>query len=234
MSQDISTQHTMGEGDRPAGTEDLLPPDRDDRDADERSRVDDDRLAAEGQEVQEVQNDQDRLEQERLADERQFDGQDLRSEQDQFAESRDSGQDWRAGQDQVPSQERMNGELGDMGPSQFEPPPQSVEQVEPVEQAAPAAGPGDREATQLFAVNEVEGLRTRWLQVQAAFVDDPRNAVQQADQLVAEVMQTLAAMFNKNKQELEGQWRREGTADTEDLRHAVLRYRAFFHQLLRT
>ncbi len=96
---------------------------------------------------------------------------------------------------------------------------------------------GDRaagERTALFGAAEAEGFRDRWRELQIAFVDEPRSAVQNADELVAEVMQTLAGMFAASKQELEGQWRRDGEVETEDLRLALQRYRSFFDQLLRT
>lgn len=84
----------------------------------------------------------------------------------------------------------------------------------------------------LFGRDDVDGLRARWIELQASFVDEPRSAVQQADQLVAEVMQTMASMLSTSKHELEGQWQREGTADTEDLRQAMRQYRSFFDKLL--
>ena len=84
----------------------------------------------------------------------------------------------------------------------------------------------------LFGRDAVDGLRARWIELQAAFVDEPRSAVQQADQLVAEVMQTMTSALSASKQQLEGQWQREGAADTEDLRQAMRQYRSFFNKLL--
>lgn len=95
-------------------------------------------------------------------------------------------------------------------------------------------GNGEFDQAPLFDSAEVERLRGRWIELQAAFVDEPQSAVRDADALVAEVMQTLAATFAEHKRELEGQWQREGSADTEDLRLALRRYRSFFDQLLRT
>jgi len=93
--------------------------------------------------------------------------------------------------------------------------------------------PPDEQRTPLFKAEQVQEYRSRWNQLQVAFVDEPRRAVQQADELVAEVIQTLAATFAEHKRQLESQWRREGEADTEELRLALRRYRAFFDQLLR-
>src|SRR6202043_2514583 len=54
--------------------------------------------------------------------------------------------------------------------------------------------PADREPKQrasgdaaapLFPSHELEALRSRWTEVQTAFVDEPRKAVEQADGLVA-------------------------------------------------
>jgi hypothetical protein len=86
--------------------------------------------------------------------------------------------------------------------------------------------------TQLFAAEESERFRDNWRTVQGDFVDDPRRAVQQADELVAEVMQTLASTFADHKRTLEEQWSRGGDAQTEDLRLALMQYRTFFQQLL--
>jgi hypothetical protein len=86
-------------------------------------------------------------------------------------------------------------------------------------------------ATQLFADQEVEGFRAHWQEIQIAFVDDPKRAVSEADELVAAVIQSLAATFAEHKSELESQWR-QGEAPTEDLRVALRQYRSFFNQLL--
>jgi hypothetical protein len=79
---------------------------------------------------------------------------------------------------------------------------------------------------------DAEDLRRRWSDTQARFVDDPREAVQTADGLVAELMQTLARSFSEHKGELETQWRSGGDPDTEELRQALRRYRSFFDRLL--
>src|SRR6476659_5656429 len=42
---------------------------------------------------------------------------------------------------------------------------------------------------------ESQQLRSRWDAVQTGFVDEPRQAVEQADQLVAEAMKRLAEVF---------------------------------------
>ena len=84
----------------------------------------------------------------------------------------------------------------------------------------------------LFGDDETRQFRTRWTDVQSAFVDSPRSAVERADSLVAETMKRLAEMFADERSRLEGQWDRGDNVTTEDLRVALQRYRAFFDRLL--
>jgi hypothetical protein len=84
----------------------------------------------------------------------------------------------------------------------------------------------------LLADNDLSGLRSRWDDVQAAFVDNPKECVQKADTLVAEVVEQLTTGFSEARSRLEAQWARGETASTEDLRVALKRYREFFQRLL--
>ena len=84
----------------------------------------------------------------------------------------------------------------------------------------------------LLAGDELERFRSRWEEIQAGFVDEPRRSVEQADGLVAEVMQRLAASFSDERSRLESQWDRGEQVSTEDLRVALTRYRSFFNRLL--
>ena len=86
--------------------------------------------------------------------------------------------------------------------------------------------------TPLFPENESTNFRNHWTEIQAAFVDEPRRAVEQADTLVAEVIKRLASSFADERSKLEGQWGRGDNVSTEDLRVALQRYRAFFDRLL--
>jgi hypothetical protein len=101
--------------------------------------------------------------------------------------------------------------------------------------ASPAATDGaisGDHAEPMFPSGEVEGFRTRWVEVQTGFVDEPRNAVEQADSLVAEMMKRLAQVFADERGKLEEQWSRGGDISTEDLRQALRRYRSFMDRLL--
>lgn len=88
------------------------------------------------------------------------------------------------------------------------------------------------EPTPLFPDSEAADFRRRWIEVQTSFVDEPRRAVQQADELVAGVMKLLAETFAREREGLEHQWDRGENVTTEDLRIAMQRYRSFFDRLL--
>jgi len=84
----------------------------------------------------------------------------------------------------------------------------------------------------LFAVDETQGFRSRWDEVQTAFVDEPRKSVQEADNLVESVIQRLSQIFTDERTRLESQWESGDNVSTEDLRLALQRYRSFFTRLL--
>jgi len=97
--------------------------------------------------------------------------------------------------------------------------------------AAVARAP-EEERTALFIPNECNELRSRWDSIQVGFVDEPRNAVEEADALVSATMKRLAEIFAAERQKLEQQWDRSENISTEDLRVALRRYRSFFSRLL--
>jgi hypothetical protein len=84
----------------------------------------------------------------------------------------------------------------------------------------------------LFSADLADEYRTRWTAVQGSFVDDPREAVQHGDELVAQVMKSLAESFTHEREALENQLSGGGEASTEMLRVALRRYRSFFERLL--
>jgi len=104
-------------------------------------------------------------------------------------------------------------------------------------QAAPTgtmAGAGAAGTGPLLDTADTEGFRARWTDVQTGFVDAPRRSVEQADALVAELMQHLAKSFADERSRLESQWDRGEDIPTDDLRDAFQRYRSFFERLLST
>ena len=101
--------------------------------------------------------------------------------------------------------------------------------------AGASASTGDvaaGDAPALLPADENNSFQRRWEELQTAFVDDPRRTVEQADELVAQVMQRLAEGFAAEREQLEAQWGRGEDISTEDLRVALQRYRAFFQRLL--
>jgi hypothetical protein len=88
------------------------------------------------------------------------------------------------------------------------------------------------EHTALFSPDETSSLRGQWDSIQVGFVDEPRQAVEKADALVAGAMKRLAEVFAAERERLEKQWDRGDSVSTEELRLALRRYRAFFGRLL--
>ncbi len=84
----------------------------------------------------------------------------------------------------------------------------------------------------LFGQNDTLDFRSRWEKTQIGFVDEPRKAVQQADELVASAISRLAEVFAGERQKLEADWDKTDNVSTEDLRIALRRYRSFFDRLL--
>ena len=93
----------------------------------------------------------------------------------------------------------------------------------------PANGQASEEP--LVAPDAVVDFRARWEVIQQGFVDDPRKAVTEADNLVDDLLKRLSDTFERQHQDLEKQWS-DGEPSTEDLRSALQRYRAFFQRLL--
>jgi hypothetical protein len=108
------------------------------------------------------------------------------------------------------------------------------EQEQQTETAEEGAGGRSEEQDDqsLFAEDELAGFRSRWNEIQVGFVDEPRQAVEQADALVSDLVEQLTAGFSEARSRLEDQWTEGEEASTEDLRIALTRYRTFFNRLL--
>jgi hypothetical protein len=100
----------------------------------------------------------------------------------------------------------------------------------PSSQAPPAPAPVEP----LLDSGDSERYQARWTDIQNGFVDEPRQATEAADGLVAELMQHLAKTFADERDRLEGQWARGDDVSTDELRVAFQRYRTFFSRLLST
>ena len=86
--------------------------------------------------------------------------------------------------------------------------------------------------TGLFSADKRDGFQRQWQQVQTGFVDDPRSAVAQANDLVAAVIRNITETFDQTRSDLESQWESGQNVSTEDLRQALQQYRSFFGRLL--
>jgi hypothetical protein len=115
----------------------------------------------------------------------------------------------------------------------------AAQRPEPAAESSGATRPPDVDSERtgdgrpaLVAADQSDTYKTRWQEIQAHFVDAPQEAVQDADALIAEVMQHLAESFARERSSLEQQWTRGEDVSTEDLRVALTRYRTFFARLL--
>jgi hypothetical protein len=107
------------------------------------------------------------------------------------------------------------------------------EPVPPQHSNAPAGGTDSAgDPAPLLSAEASSSFQQRWEEVQTRFVDEPRGAVEQADGLVANLMQQLAEGFAQERERLEAQWDRGEDISTEELRVALQRYRSFFQRLL--
>ncbi len=105
----------------------------------------------------------------------------------------------------------------------------------PDHQAAPdqpAPSPQDVRAEEFFPPDRRAQLKGTWVDIQSAFIDEPKRAVQNADGLVKEILGAVSQKFESARHSLEVEWNRGEQASTEALRIALQRYRALFDRLL--
>ena len=107
-----------------------------------------------------------------------------------------------------------------------------VEESNPAPQPPGGKPGGENGAIPFLAPGEAAERQTRWNEIQAAFVDEPRTAVQQADGLVAETAQRLADSLARERQRLENEWAQGRDVSTETLRLTLRNYRSFFNRLV--
>lgn len=130
----------------------------------------------------------------------------------------------------IPVEIRESSSSGEMQKRVIVPPPPETSGA-PVAGPAAAAAPAEERAP-LLIPTEANDMRSRWDSVQVAFVDEPRRAVQEAEELVSIAMSRLSEIFADERQKLERQWDRGGNVSTEELRIALRRYRSFFNRIL--
>jgi hypothetical protein len=110
-----------------------------------------------------------------------------------------------------------------------EPEPEPAGAPEAAEAPTAAAGATTGPPAALVATLDTEGVRSRFLDIQAGFVDEPRQAVEEAGRLVEELVQQVIDALQAQRGQLKAPV--EETS-TEDLRLALRAYRQFVDRLL--
>jgi hypothetical protein len=109
-----------------------------------------------------------------------------------------------------------------------EPEPEPAGAAVPTPATEPAVAAGGPPGA-LLATLDAEGARSRFLDIQAGFVDEPRQAVEEAGRFVEELVQQVIDALQAQRAQLEAPV--EETS-TEDLRLALRAYRQFVDRLL--
>ncbi|MGQ0572617.1 MAG: hypothetical protein ACT4RN_00255 [Pseudonocardia sp.] len=109
--------------------------------------------------------------------------------------------------------------------------PASARHDEPAGSAERAASGTQGTPERLVPRERADAYSGRWESVKSTFVDEPRDAVAQADRLVGELLDELQQLFGDQRRRLEDGLDAD-TTSTEDLRVALRRYRSFFDRLV--
>ncbi len=117
-------------------------------------------------------------------------------------------------------------------------------EVDSLAEEAEAASRGDAERSMTLTIPDAEpgsvpessaasaaaSMSTRWHEILAMFVDDPRASAESAAGLIDESVQALVASVREQQDSLLAAWQGED-AGTEELRTVVRHYRAFANRL---
>jgi hypothetical protein len=90
---------------------------------------------------------------------------------------------------------------------------------------------GDRSDTGPLLADATR-YQDRWYEIQTGFVDEPRHAVQNAGELLTEMMDDLTRKLTNELGALDARGGAGDHVSTEDLRVTFQRYRAVFDRLL--
>jgi hypothetical protein len=97
--------------------------------------------------------------------------------------------------------------------------------------AAPAAAAAAGPPASLLGSLDAADIRNRFLDIQAGFVDEPRQAVEEAGRFVDDLVRQVAEALQQQRGQLTGATTAEDSS-TEDLRLALRAYRHFVDRLL--
>ena len=98
-------------------------------------------------------------------------------------------------------------------------------------QSAHADGSAESDREPLVPQQRATEYSRRWDAVKGGFVDEPRQSIAEADQIVAELLEELQTLFHEQRRDIEQGIDADSTS-TEDLRLALRRYSSFFARLL--
>jgi hypothetical protein len=146
---------------------------------------------------------------------------------DEAAETREEGAEVRdeaAEAREEPAEARDEAAEGTPAPV-AEPPAEAAAAEAP---AAPATADDAAPASLLGSLNAGE-IRGRFLDIQAGFIDEPRQAVEEAGRFVDDLLRQVAETLQQQRGQLTGA---TDEASTEDLRLALRAYRQFVDRLL--
>jgi hypothetical protein len=105
-----------------------------------------------------------------------------------------------------------------------EPPAETSPAQTPAAETPAAAAPGA-----LLGSLDAGEVRSRFLDIQAGFIDEPRQAVEEAGRFVDDLLRQVADSLQEQRSQLAGA---TDEASTEDLRLALRAYRQFVDRLL--
>jgi hypothetical protein len=106
---------------------------------------------------------------------------------------------------------------------------------DPTSERRPAASPGASTSWRgegLLSTDDRGSYQQRWDEIQVRIIDEPRQCVREADDLVGEVTTRISDRFSGARQDMERRWDGGDEPTTEELRQAVQRYRDFFQRLV--
>ncbi|HEX5946218.1 MAG TPA: hypothetical protein VFY82_08075 [Acidimicrobiales bacterium] len=110
--------------------------------------------------------------------------------------------------------------------------PVTASDPDEVDESARRTAAGRPDDGPILSTDQIAGLRRRWGAVQAGFVDDPRRAVEVADDIVAEAVVALQAAIDERRREVAEPWREDADASTDALLVAFHSYRSVFERVL--
>lgn len=108
----------------------------------------------------------------------------------------------------------------------------------PAASGAPAGGTAAKPAGQAAASGAkpkpnsvVDELEQKWLQTQAFFLDEPREAVRRSDLVVGDVLEHLNDVIANGRQAIRSRWNEDGLG-TDELRAVMMNYRELIRHVI--